>query len=622
MSIKACKNISALVGLMGSIFFPLLYADTIRIHNKTDKNVWAGIYVRKSGVLVRAIDPFWIKKQSKVTTRRPSIRISPERYIVTSFAKSRLTTIIPAEDIHKYQMIKADAVDGHNFYIALQDMSLNLFTRAAWKAQRKKSKQENPLYRKPRYGLKQKPVEAIAYNPHSNEVATVRTGNDLNLQERQYLAKRKLIVQKALEKLLGRQLHGYIPNIAIVMNGSGYDAMISQIGQISGLEKIGLLDATTYIVAASSATWFLATWVSLGLPIHKYISYMIPIFTKDLFSISSKDAELMAESLMVKALLQQPITSVDVFNSFLINKFFGSLGNQRQRIYLSGQVANIKSGLFPFPIYTAINAAHTRLLQWYEFTPYEIGASWLGMYIPSWSFGRKFEDNASVDFSPEQPLPLGLWGASLYEPECRYYEKLYRNIESPDKAENFLQSVIDKKSTLFTVNNFTTSKPKSSLKDLKYIRLTDPLTISEKSMPYFAVSPDRPERAADVILFLMQSSNENAIESMREVYAYAQMQGHHLPPVRFDQLKGRTMGVFKDSSDTNVPVIIFVTVDLQEYSDMPMIKNDNCSLANRKYKASQVKRLLTHAEQQIIQHKQTFLDTIAWVVATRSKKSV
>lgn len=620
MRINTCKNLSAFVVVICSIFFSSLRADTISIHNKTDKNVWAGLYVRRSGVLVRALGPFWIKKQSKITVRRPSIRVSMERYIVASVAKDTLINIIPAEDMHKYHVVKADGVDGHDFYIGLEGMSLNLFTKVAWHA-RHNDKKDNPLYRASRYGLKQKPVPAIAYNPHSNEIAVVRQGNDLNVQERQYLAKRKPIVKKALEKLLERKLNDYVPKIAVVMSGSGYDAMIAGIGQINGLEKIGLLDAVTYMVAASTSTWFLATWISLGLPIKKYISYMTPIFTKDLFSISSKDAELMAESLMIKSLLQQPTTSIDIFNSFLMNKFFGSLGNQRQRIYLSRQADNIASGKLPFPIYAAANAEPTKLLQWYEYTPYEIGASWLKKYIPSWSFARKFQDNASIDFSPEQPIPLGLWGASLYEHGCNYYEKVYQHIENSKKAEQFLQSAIDQKSPVYRVHNFTTSRSKSSLQDLKYIRMTDPLTISENSMPYFAVSADRPERAADVILFLIQSNNEDAIAKMRDVYAYAQMQGHLLPPVRFAQLKGRTIAVFKDGSDVTVPVIIFLAVNPQEYSDSNLIRSNNCSQANRTYKASQVKQLLAYAEQQTIENKQALIDAIAWAVSTRAKKN-
>jgi hypothetical protein len=594
-------------------------ADSIRIHNKTDKNVWAAVYIRQFDKLVRIEDQFLIKSKSKAAVLRPSIRISMERYLIADSAKDVLQELILIKDLPQYHKVNVDVVNGHDFYICtLQNDVLRLLHKGAWRALQKEK--NSPLLSKSRFGAKQRPVQSIINNKHSSDAGIVRIGNELDKHEKQYRKKRIVIVQKALEKVLHRSLDGcHIPTIAIVMSGSGYEAMMASMGQVQGLEKIGLLDAITYIAASSGPALFLATWTNLALPIKKYIHYMIPVFTKNILSITAKEADLMAESLIVKSSLQQPVTSLDVFNGFLINKFFGSLQDKRHRMYLSDQIETIQSGLWPFPIYSAVNIQKSPLVQWYEFTPYAIGASWLGMYIPSWSMGRKFNNNISIDFNPEQPLPLGLWGASLFEKSCDYYARLQQSIDNQQRIQQFMQSKIDQSASFYTLYNFTSTKSKSSLSGLKYIRMTDPLMRLDQGLPYFAVSADRSERVPDIILFVTLGNESNIIDGMHEVYAYAQRQGHYLPLLTLNEESSEQIAVFKDVSDNSVPVIMCMSCDPLKHIVQYERKN-NDRKDTRTYTVPQIKKMIAYAQDQLVANKQTLIDTIKWVIATRSKK--
>ena len=117
--------------------------------------------------------------------------------------------------------------------------------------------------------------KAIINNPYKDSAAVVRVGNELHAEEQAYLVKRKPKVKVALEKMLGRSLEDlYVPTIAIVGSGGGYRAMLGTIGSLLAAEKIGLLDATTYITALSGATWAVAPWISTGKSLSEFKDYI------------------------------------------------------------------------------------------------------------------------------------------------------------------------------------------------------------------------------------------------------------------------------------------------------------------------------------------------------------
>ena len=180
------------------------------------------------------------------------------------------------------------------------------------------------------------------------------------------------------------------------MLGGGYRALLYTTGALIGSYESGLLDSYTYLVGLSGSTWAIGTWMSLGGTLTSYESYIVGQVKKGLTQVSAADAALIGDAIITKYMFGQPINLVDLYGGLLANTLFEPLGNRKQRTGLSMQAQHIKGGVHPMPIYTAIRGdGPTTENQWYEFTPYEIGASWLSMYVPSWSFGRRFRNGVN-----------------------------------------------------------------------------------------------------------------------------------------------------------------------------------------------------------------------------------
>ena len=113
---------------------------------------------------------------------------------------------------------------------------------------------------------------------------------------------------------------------------------------------------------------------------------------KGITDLSSGDLSMISDMLITKYLFDQPLGTVDLFGGLLANTFIAGSSALRQRTHLSDQAQRIKDGALPLPIYTAVRAENISVENmWYEFTPYEVGGSWLNAYVPTWAFGRKFQ---------------------------------------------------------------------------------------------------------------------------------------------------------------------------------------------------------------------------------------
>ncbi|KAJ3173866.1 hypothetical protein HK101_011020 [Irineochytrium annulatum] len=71
---------------------------------------------------------------------------------------------------------------------------------------------------------------------------------------------------------------------------------------------------------------------------------------------------------------------------------------------------------------------HTAWWQWFELTPVEVGCDELRVWIPSWSFGRKFYGGKSIDKVPEQSftMQVGMVASAMTAPFQTSCETLER----------------------------------------------------------------------------------------------------------------------------------------------------------------------------------------------------
>lgn len=572
-------------------FVSALRADDIIIVNNTlPEAIWAAVYQQK-GDAKRTAGPQMIPGNSKIEITRPSLSFGYDRELAFDYTQNSLQPTIGYQQFKEIPHTNIGYKHGlwktkPNFYIAKKEGRIKGYGAFDWNVWKpvKVAVGVYAIPEKVQVAL-QHTLPAIKDNPYKNQQATVRQGNELCAQERAYLAARGPKARRGLEQFLDRSLDGkYVPKIAIVGSGGGYRAMLCTLGSLIGAQKIGLLDATTYISALSGSTWAVGGWLSHQETIEEFKFALIPKLIKRtdtsmpglVKGITQQEASLIAQMLLTKMAFAQPITLVDLYGAFLANSLFSDFDQRRQLVHLSDQAARIQSGDLPFPIYTAVRGESAAGSDWYEFTPYEIGATWKGsgMYVPTWAYGRKFVDGKSVDFAPEQSMGyfMGTWGSAF----AARFDQLYQ------EAAAGIQNVTAKTGVDFVVTslfydlghkritkswaealNFSVGLSNSPVRERKVLKLVDAGAFPGFNLPYPPISGERPERQADVMIFLDASADDLALR-MKQVEQYARAKNLKFPQINYDGIDKRAISIFKNEQDPTVPVVIY----------MPRIKDD------------------------------------------------
>lgn len=403
---------------------------------------------------------------------------------------------------------------------------------------------------------------AFKENPYRNAVAYVRIGNELCEKEESYLTIRKNKVKTVLEQLCNCRLaDDQVPTIALACSGGGYRAVASILGFLIGAQKIGLLDATTYIASLSGSAWLMASWMSSGMSLADFKVSLVEKMCKGLTHIGAHGALLLADSLLVKYAADQPITMVDFYGGLLANALLKDHAEYRQMTYLSAQEKIVSAGDMPLPIYTAVSGDEMNPCQWYEFTPFEIGSAWTECYVPSWAFGREFKAGESLDFDPEQSLgyQMGIFGSAFSASFERIYDEFKDHIYF-----NFTKYVIEtlfakashKRVTIAKMYNFAYQVPTSPTAELEKIYLMDAGIAF--NLPYPPISGQRTERTADIIIFLDASADIYQASALRSAEQYAREHNLKFPTIDYRKISLCAMSVFKDEQDPTVPVVIYM----------------------------------------------------------------
>ena len=416
--------------------------------------------------------------------------------------------------------------------------------------------------------------------------------------------------------------------------------MLCTTGSLVGAAGIGLLDATTYITALSGSTWAVGPWMASGLSIAQFKQELISIIHTSISSVTTAEMALISDALLVKAMFGQTLTMVDLFGALLANRLLRNFGDRRHLVHLSQQVEWIKHGDLPLPIYTAIDGRPSvvKAPHWYEFTPYEIGSAWFGLYVPSWGFGGKFVNGTSVDFAPEQDFGflLGIFGSAFTLSLMNVWRELKGDVED-DVVKNIIEMLIepvhDIRATWGSVHNFSAGMVSSKIKNDKNMRLVDAGLAF--NLPYPPVSGDRSERVADIMIFLDASKDIASHIELLDVEAYARRQGHKFPNIDYAEIDKRVISVFKDENDPSVPVVIYMPRIndpslLDKYNKAPefkipqgyradfnvetCVKDEFCGTLNFVYSAEQAYQLTAVTEFNMHASKQVIIDAINWVI--------
>lgn len=618
-----------------------------KIHNKTDRQVWVGMYHYYENKADRKVEPVKIEPGMSETIKTRGKSITKWRVMVFEFDKSKLKRVLTKFEYDSLPN-KLVGISGSYFIaISRKENKLKGYGYVEWQA-RKAGKAVKPVVREIAASIKEelRPVKA---NPYKDTQAQVRVGNQLPQAEKNYLAKREPIVKATLERLTGRKLDGkYVPNIAFVCSGGGYRAMLYTIGSLAGTDKIGLLDGVTYISALSGSTWGVGTWITLGQPIQEFRNKLVEKITKDIKKFSKEDLVPIIEILLTKLAYSQHIGLVDLYGALLSNRLLPELGSNRQMAYLSLQAERIKNGDWPFPIYTAVDARKEvyKNPPWWAFDPLEVGTSeYGGVYVPTWAYGRQFENGRSVDYAPEQTLGfnLGTFGSAFGTHVQVAWKQMAKNIPEPIRSiidvivQQQIEPIAGERFTWAEVFNFMKGMPRQPLSGLNRLKLVD-AGIGFTNLPYPPVSGERPERKPDILIFLDASGGEVG-KQLKKVEEYARIKRLKFPAIDYTNIDKKAMSIFKDEDDPSVPVVIYMprindvelwnkNKDKPKYREYKPIEGFNinectktgfCNTKHLEYQPEQSNQLMLLAEFNMIANKDEVIEAINWLIDKKSK---
>ncbi|MDR3550250.1 MAG: hypothetical protein P4L31_02470, partial [Candidatus Babeliales bacterium] len=297
------------------------------------------------------------------------------------------------------------------------------------------------------------------------------------------------------------------------------------------------------------------------------INHIAPLINKSLLS----DFSMIDLALALKRKTQhgQSISFIDLFGSLMAQRTFKGLGiDHPSSIDLATYASQIDPLKSPLPIQTSIIGNNTSgKYEWVEFTPFEIGSTFLNTFIPSWAFGRKFENGFSTDFTPPQSLAfcMGLWGSAM----CANPHDFFKIRIAPELdpiVSSFLAPQLEQ---LFTrppfsnvrlspahVFNWNLGMQNATLNKHKTLTLVDAGFDSNFPLPPLL----RSERAVDIII-MIDASTIRANE-LRDAEKNMLHRGLDMPSIDYGIID-QPCSIHHDSLSPNKSTIVYI----------PLVKN-------------------------------------------------
>ncbi len=475
---------------------------------------------------------------------------------------------------------------------------------------------------------------------HQQDTQIAQYNLGISEGEKAYRQQRLPIVKAALEKMLNQTLEEkQIPIIAMIGSGGGYRAAQCTTGSLCGADKIGLLDATTYITALSGSTWAVAPWIVTGKPIQEFRGYLKECVAKPFLESTLEEKELMLKAVLEK-INKKPFTPVDVYGFCLANRLLESLGEKRQMVTLSQLANTISQGTHPYPIFTATDGRETIVTgqTWYEFTPHTIGDRNNNIHIPTTAYGSIFKQGKLKKQTHEKSLGYGMgtWGSAfganirdiieeiIKDPAIRKeIESLIPNDVEADRPLHFYAKVPN---YMYKMNNVADK----TITTNKYMDFVD--SGLEINLPYPPISGICAERAPEILIFLDSSAGPVG-EQLQKVAAYAQKYTLPFPTIDYTDIDKKTISIFKDESNPQAPVVIYMPrisdKDLWEknrskpefaqfnLSDFDLDKETSdgyCKTQEFQYTPEHSELVMNQTEFNMLVNRDKIIETIKWCI--------
>jgi len=523
-------------------------------------------------------------------------RIRYDRLILFHSNRDRLKQTLSYKEHQQFSYIHAGITRGRRFFIAYDtDKAPRGYNIYAWNTRRISQKAEATMQHiynavaHPLMNRIRRKYLSPDINPWVNDTAHVQTRKhqQLDAQERIALKNRDGRIRKAVSRLIGRPLenHEPTPRVALVCSGGGFRAMFATLGTMQGAQQQGIWDALSYVVGLSGSTWAIAPYMVSDTPVSQFVDAAISRSTRgfsgmrqDIRTHRKEMKELLSEQLLSRISFQQGISLIDPYG-FLLGRYLlkntlteNKKAKQPHFITLADQKKRVRNGDVPFPIYTAVigqtgDPQHRIDYDWLFFTPYEVGSQALGGYIPSWGFGRTYNQGRSVNKALPYNLGycMGIWGSAFSGSLQDIYHMLLKdmNMSAVQKIFSELNRTNLGNQRFFPahVPNMTYNMQQAPLSSRKHISLIDAGYAINVPIPAVIA----PERKADVIIVLDASgglATESEPEELKRAITYAEKHGVVMPHIDYRKAQQRIASVFT-SQDSRAPAIVY----------MPMIAN-------------------------------------------------
>jgi hypothetical protein len=415
------------------------------------------------------------------------------------------------------------------------------------------------------------------------EPISVRQGNDLCSDEIAAVANRRAVkVKPALETLLGESItDDEMPNIGLVLSGGGNQAMIASLGFLMSLEKIGVLDACSYLAALSGSTWMLSSWLARNSSLADLNEIMQKHEVINERKLARTNFDAIAKTLVKKIADYQPISFCDIWGGFLADSFFRDLPKEKQEIYLSGLASHMESGNYPFSLFTAA-IDKTYPYEWVELSPFEIGAEYLKTWIPTLAFGKYFINGRTVDpaMEPGIGFMMGMFGSAYaahikdflrfaLPPIEKSMSKMLGDAKMPTKfVQSAVRAVFKEMNTLLSLSkkhavidslrfsppqifNFTRGLKGVPFSKNKFLTLVDAGMACNLPFP--------PLLRRNVNLYIAADVSGDVIgTTLQKTELYARQKGYKFPKVDLNDLEANKVSLLYDQNDPEVPVVIYI----------------------------------------------------------------
>ncbi len=406
-------------------------------------------------------------------------------------------------------------------------------------------------------------TKCAPFETHTLVRINVRQGNDLCTKEIDAFNARSVIVRQALQKFTGQSLENQpIPSIGIVVSGGSCRAALTTVGLLRGLEKIGLLNAAMYLSSLSGSTWAAASWYTHdNMNIEQWTQYLKQRIQSG-FELKSLNSSAIFNNIANKVVSGLGFSFNDIWGALIADLFLNSSTSTIPNLFLSDLQLQTSNGSFPIPLFSSVIGQTEPLYQWAEFSPFEIGSTYLKTWIPTTAFGKKFIKGISNDGAQEENLGfmLGIFGSAYAASAGDIVQAIKESFiaefgdiigpkllpkDTKDKALRFFPPIVP--NFVYKMSNIPLAKEET-------------LTLIDAGFAFNLPFPPLLRRNVSLYIVCDASSDAtSAIESdLHEVEEWAKQNGYTLPSIDYKKLVSTPLSVWADINNPKIPIIIFL----------------------------------------------------------------